>query len=270
MRIHRLILVAILTLPSPAYSTDGELHSFHCLLGCPSGAPATNDTVVREVYTLSSNDITKLADWVAYRITPSTIGPSKGRDWKSDAWLTMDETLKPEDYDGAFAALRVDRGHQAPLASFSGTSSGDETNILSNITPQSSALNQGPWARLEDQERKLAQQLKTAVYVYTGPLFERLMRPLPAAVAMHRVPSGYWKVVALADGRVAAFVFDQTTPRRAIFCDYRAPLIEIELRARLDLFPMAAGEPFSDLSPHLGCTTTAPARPAPSEIPAER
>ena len=266
MRMLQLIATLAVALPSPAFARDGELHSYHCLFGCPSGAPATNDTIVREIYTLSSNDTTKVADWVAYRLSPDTIGASKARRWRADPWLAVDETLAPHDYDGASAALHIDRGHQAPLASFSGTPFADETNILSNITPQSSALNQGPWVRLENQERKLTQRLNTAVYVYTGPLFERMMKPLPAAAPMHRVPSGYWKIVALGDGRIAAFVFDQATPKQANFCDYRAPLIEIELRTRLDLFPMTTA-PLSDLSVELGCPANLPPRPAPSEIP---
>ncbi len=53
---------------------NAELHTFHCLNGCPVGAPATNDVVVREIYTLSSDDLTKGADWVAYRITKESIG----------------------------------------------------------------------------------------------------------------------------------------------------------------------------------------------------
>jgi endonuclease G len=108
-----------------------------------------------------------------------------------------------------------------------------------------------------------------AVYVYTGPLFERLMKPLPRASPVHRVPSGYWKVIALGNGRMAGFIFDQMTRRRSNHCDFRAPLLEIELRARLDLFPMADDSTFTDLDAELGCSTSRPSRPAPSEIPNE-
>ena len=60
-----------------------EIHSpAHCLAGCPAGAPATNDLIVREIYVLSSNDETKLADWVTYRITEETIGPTEDRNFR--------------------------------------------------------------------------------------------------------------------------------------------------------------------------------------------
>jgi endonuclease G, mitochondrial len=253
----------------PALAADGELHTFHCLFGCPMGAPATNDVVVREIYTLSSNDLTKLADWVAYRITPETIGSSEGRAWARDPWLRSDETLAPRSYDGASAALHVDRGHQAPLASFSGTPFAADTNILSNITPQSSALNQGPWVRLEDRERALAKRLNVAVYVLTGPLFERMMRPLPKADPLHRVPSGYWKVIALADGRSSAFAFDQAADRALDHCSARIDLVQLQLRSRLVMFPMATAMAGS-LDRELGCDAPMPVPPPPSEIPAER
>lgn len=58
-----------------------EAFTFHCLHGCPTGASAINDVIVREIYTLSSNDFTKQADWVAYRVTPDTIGSSGARAW---------------------------------------------------------------------------------------------------------------------------------------------------------------------------------------------
>ena len=245
-------ILATLMMPSSsaAQARESELHTFHCLHGCPVGAPATNDVVVREIYTLSSNDMTKLADWVAYRVSRESIGESGDREWQRDPWLSADETLAPNAYDGASGALHIDRGHQAPLSSFSGTSHAADTNILSNITPQSSTLNQGPWVRLEDRERELATRLGVTVYVYTGPLFERMMRPLPAGGSYQRVPSGYWKVVALADGRASAFIFDQRTARRSNYCDARVSLLHVELRSRLVLFPEAT-VPFTSLDADL-------------------
>jgi endonuclease G len=269
--VARWVIAAALAIAAPvaADAADGELHTFHCLFGCPLGAPATNDTIVREIYTLSSDDLTKMADWVAYRVTPGSIGSSGEREWQADPWLSVDERLSLEAYVGANRALHVDRGHQAPLAAFSGTPFANETNVLSNITPQSSALNQGPWNALEAQERELAKRLNVAVYVYTGPLFERLMAPLPAGPALQRVPSGYWKVVALEDGRMTAFVFDQAAGRSMAYCDGRTSLERVVLRSRLRLFPMADAARFRSLDADLGCTSPRPTDPAPDTIPEE-
>lgn len=268
MSAFRLIAALAAVASAAAAASEAELHTFHCLHGCPVGAPATNDTIVREIYTLSSNDLTKLADWVAYRVTKESIGQSGDREWRADPWLDGDETLAPPAYDAASDALHIDRGHQAPLASFSGTPTAADTNILSNITPQSSALNQGPWVRLEDRERELATRLAVPVYVLTGPLYERMMRPLPNGGDYQRVPSGYWKVVALGDGRATAFIFDQADQRGADVCAARVTIRHIELRSRLRLFPDATAIALP-LDAELGCAELAGADPAPAQVPAE-
>jgi endonuclease G len=259
MRRSALILLAIPALAAPAGAVDSELYTFHCLVGCPVGAPATNDTIVRELYTLSSDDLTKMADWVAYRITPQTLASSQGqRNYRIDPWLDPSETLDDSAYDGGPAALHVDHGHQAPLAAFSGTPQWDDTNFDSNMTPQASALNQGAWQRLEARERSLVLQTMGPVYVYTGPLFERLMKPLPNGPKYQRVPSGYWKIIALPDGHVSAFIMDQNTPRNANYCDFRVPLIDVELRSRLQFFPRRGNVEVSSLDAQLGCATPPP------------
>lgn len=245
---------------SAARAGEAEIHTFHCLHGCPTGASATNDLVVREIYTLSSNDRTKFADWVAYRVTRDSVGTSGSRRWQADPWLDWNETLEERDYEGAPAALGIDRGHQAPLAAFSGTAFAADTNILSNITPQSSALNQASWQRLEGRERRFVQPTGAGgapprLYVLTGPLYERPMpaMPMPAGYRRHRVPSGYWKVLATEDGRMTAFIFDQDTPRSADHCDHRAALLEVEIRADLTLFPRLDQRVFTPLDAVLGC-----------------
>lgn len=244
---------AAILLSSENSATAGPpLSTFHCNGACPQGAPNNASIIVREIYTLASDPLTKMSIWVAYRVTPETIGPSQSRAWRPDPWLPPAETLDPKDYEDAPGALGIDRGHQAPLAAFSGTSFWRDTNILSNITPQAAALNQGPWQRLEARETKLANEENIAVYVLTGPLFERMMEPMPKSKRRHRVPSGYWKLVATTDGRVTGFVFDQTTPRDANFCEMRVALDDLELRSRISLYAEEQ-RPKRSLDEKLGC-----------------
>lgn len=232
------VIVSLWTSPIVAQ----EIHANLCLHGCPSGSPATNDLVIRDIYILSSNDRAKFADWVAYRVTQSTIGKSKGRTWRPDPWLADDETLEPSDYAGANDALQTDRGHQAPLASFSGADNWAATNYLSNITPQKGGLNQSSWSMLEDAVRDLAEKQEIdAVYVMTGPLYERNMPPLPGADESHIVPSGYWKIIATQgddDIKIAAFLFDQETERRADYCadSFVTSVRNIERKTGLNFF----------------------------------
>jgi endonuclease G, mitochondrial len=245
--------LALLAAPAPLLADDAEVHTLHCLYGCPTGAAETNDLVVREIYTLSSNDLTKFADWVAYRVGRDTVGPSQSRGWAADPWLAPDETLEEEDYEGARAALDTDRGHQAPLAALSGTPHWPQTNIFSNITPQDKDLNQGAWERLENRERTFVAASGQSLFVLTGPLYERDMAPLPEADEAHRVPSGYWKVLVTEDGRLSSFIFDQRTARNTRYCTGRDSLAEVERRAMLRLFPRLAQRNFRSLDADLGC-----------------
>ena len=222
-------------------STTAEIHCKHFFYGYPAGTPSTNDLIIRDIYALSSNDDTKMADWVAYRLNQATVEGEvqTTRNWKVDPWLDDNETLEPADYNGAYAGIGVDRGHQAPLASFKGTDFWKETNYLSNITPQKSALNQGPWRFLEDKVRNLVMEGHT-VYIMTGPLYERSMPGLPNADETHKVPSGYWKIVLVQDGsaansiKSASFIFDQETPGSAKVIDHLISIDAIEGRSGLD------------------------------------
>lgn len=219
----------------------GRVESPFCLHGCPERTPPPNNKLLfRDGFVLSNNRANKFADWAAYRVTRSTIGRSKRGHWRPDPDLLEEETLEPEDFRGAHAKLGTDRGHQVPLASFSGTTGHRALNYTSNLTPQRSLLNQKLWNFLEGAVRDLAlSEGVDGVYVVTGPLFEREMPKLPEADEVHRIPSGYFKVVALVEGDqpvVAAFIVDQETDGSDSFCDHRASVDEVERRARWDLF----------------------------------
>jgi endonuclease G len=206
--------------------------SVNCPAGCPAGGSI--QTITREAYTLNNNPDTKFANWVAYTITKTSQASRRPRNWKRDPALPESDTLSPTAYTGANGALAVDLGHQAPLASLGGTADWQSLNYLSNITPQKSALNRGPWARLEDKERALVNQDEgTDVHSVTGPLFETAIAFLPAASAV-QIPSGYWKVIFIGSGpdkgKYAAFLMNQSVSRTANFCDYQVTVEQIEAK----------------------------------------
>ncbi len=149
-------ITVLIFLPLLAFGHPFEIHSKHWLFGLPEGTPDTNDLIIRDAYALSSNDDTKFADWVAYRLTPEeTFGTISGeRNFRADPFLDEDETLERDDYVGAFdLPLRYHKGHQAPLAHYKGSVNISDTNFLSNITPQKGSLNSGRWLQLESRVR---------------------------------------------------------------------------------------------------------------------
>jgi DNA/RNA endonuclease G, NUC1 len=239
----------------------------NCSVGCPSGGSEV--TLNRQAYTLNNNGSTKFANWVAYKITKETPASGRPRNWKTDPDVPSGETLNPVDYNGASVALKIDRGHQANLASMGGVTDWQTLNYLTNITPQKADLNQGAWARLEDQERNLSKAPDVdAVYVATGPLYEKNIGSLPGTNKVHTIPSGYWKVIFTgstpANGLYAAFIMEQSTPRSASFCDFQVTVEEIEERSGLTLWSDLSQDVQADLKSKrgqlpqkIGCTSSA-------------
>lgn len=258
MKITLSIFILFISFVTTASST-------HCSqFGCPSGAPSSNDVIERPIYKLSSNRSTKLADWAAYHVTPMTIdGPSRSRTWKADPNISSRYTLEPSDYTDAHAVIGTDRGHQVPLASFSNTAYWRDTNYLSNITPQSSELNQGPWVRLETAVRNFV-RTGQSVYVVTGPLYEFFWASLPRANEKHTVPSGYFKVVATVSSsgwvEASAFIMSQNSSRSSYYCSTEVTIDEVEQRTGLNILPSlpwykasAVEANIGGLSRELGC-----------------
>jgi endonuclease G len=214
----------------------------HFLYGCPAGAPASDELLVRDLYALSNNGTTKFADWVCCYLTCHEVEGDLDleRNWRNDPWLDPSHTLeaKPADRDDYRGQKEYDRGHLAPLASFKGSRFAAQVNYYSNIVPQRPGLNRGPWQELEAGTRELVRRYGRA-WMMCGPLYEALMPPLPNCDEPHRVPSGFWKIVAVPDGRilrVAAFTMEQTTPRTSKVVDHLTTVDEVERRSGLDFF----------------------------------
>jgi endonuclease G len=240
-----LLAVVMSVIGVQAARAEGSLPllSWHCLAGCPTGG-GPGRIIVRRIYTLQNDAGTKVADWVAYAVIKDWIGPTAERHWRADPLLPADATLEPADYTGAYEALHTDRGHQVPLASFTGADGWEDTNVLSNITAQSSDLNRGPWLALESAERDVARS-GAVVHVLSGPFHDGVPMTLPRADEPNRVPTGYWKIVMVAGevahlpAEVATFVFDQATPRDADMCAdrHKGSIADVARRTGLTLLP---------------------------------
>lgn len=228
----------------------------NCVYDCPTGA--FGQEIERSIYTLSNNASTKFADWVAYNVTGSSIdGETRSRNFKSDPDIDSDDTLETGDYTGANADIGTDRGHQVPLASFSNATDWEDVNYLSNITPQSSNLNQGPWVDLEEAVRDYVRTGQD-VFVVTGPLYESFFATLPGANEDHTIPSGYFKVVITeVNGWVeaSAFILEQDAERSDNFCATEVPIDEVESRSGLDIMPSLESYRESAIEGNLGGLT---------------
>lgn len=240
----RIVLLLLLGLFSsgPAFANPFEIHTIHAPFGIPAGTPTTNDLIFRNSYTVSTNDATKFADWVAYRITPYLITEAweVGRNYVTDPVLGDSETLEERsgrgDYSGAFSAIGVDRGHLVPRASFLGSRyANEELNYLSIFAPQTSGLNRGPWLALENSIRGLA-FASGEVFVLAGPYYTGGRVRLPEADEPHVVPDGFYMIVYDRNFNVAAFLLAQGVPQSADPGQFITSVDAVERATGLDFF----------------------------------
>lgn len=250
----RYLLLLLLLLLVPLATDAQEVRCKHFFMGEPEVVGwIPREIIIRDSYAMLPDPETKFASWVAYRLTPhEVIGTlDLKRKWRADPWLRQDMTLEPspDDYKGA-SKLGYDRGHLAPLGSFKGSRFASQVNYYSNIVPQQSKLNQGPWRVLETVIRELVLQTGE-VFVLTGPLYEKDMPPLPNADEPHIVPSGFWKIIAVTRGfdltigvgasygpKAVGFIMQQDVGNDYdSIRDFIVPIQEIETRAEIRVFP---------------------------------
>jgi endonuclease G, mitochondrial len=223
---------------------------------CPTGAPLENHLLDHGIFTLSANRTTKFSDWIAYQVDKKNIrGPKRKRRWRQDPNIPTTDTLAPKDYKGAHKACTYDRGHHAPLGSFSNHPLWENTNYLSNITPQKTQLNRGPWAKLENKVRRLANKIGT-LYVVTGPLYDPsyTMCPLPEKPRV-KVPNAFFKVIFKqidGDASYAAFIMPQKSSEAKNFCQYTTSLDELKAKTKLT-FLQSENKINNKLATFLGC-----------------
>jgi len=130
--------------------------------------------------------------WSAEHLTEEDLEAASGlarhNDFHSDARLgAAGATL------GDYRHSGYQRGHMTPSGDAADPAAQDATYALSNVVPQTAALNEGVWEGIESAVRGLARR-DGEIYVVTGPIFRD--RP-PATIGPDGVwvPTGTWKAV---------------------------------------------------------------------------
>jgi DNA/RNA endonuclease G (NUC1) len=137
------------------------------------GTPADDIIVRRAQYTGSYSPVRNSPNWVAYEFDATHFGAEDRCDC-----FTMDPELPAslprittDDYtgSGAIAGYGIDRGHLArSFDRTTGSLDNATTFLFSNIIPQASDQNQGPWAQLENELGNFARNDNREVYVIAG------------------------------------------------------------------------------------------------------
>ncbi len=168
--------------------------------GEPADGDASDDFIVRYPQFIASYNVNRGSpNWVSYNLDATHFGPEDRCDC-----FTMDPTLpatfpqiNTADYtgSGAFHGFGIDRGHMT--RSFDRTTGSLDnalTYLFSNVVPQTSDMNQGPWAIFENFLGDQARFSNREVYIVTGVAGNVGTLKNEGRVV---IPASTWKVAVL-------------------------------------------------------------------------
>jgi endonuclease G len=227
----------------PANAAPAQPASAHLLLGNPSNA-GTNDPnnylIVGRGSAFSYNASRGTVNWISWTTTRQDLGDKLRRpDFQPDSRLPPGvDRITTFDYIGS----GYDRGHMVPSGDrFGDRDANAETFLMTNIVPQTGALNQFPWEQLESYSRYLVRR-GSDVYTIAGVYGE-------AGTIKGRitVPTNCWKVVVVVrqgspvskiDARTRVIAVDMPNIRgieNSRWEAYRTSVRDIEQKTGLDL-----------------------------------
>ena len=168
--------------------------------GVPTDSDASDDYLVaRDQYTSSFNRNRGIPNWVSFNLEATHFGPQdRCNCFTYDPLLPADfSRYTTADYTGAgeHHGYGIDRGHLA--RSFDRTSESLDnatTFYFSNIIPQASDNNQGPWANLENHLGDLARFSDRELYVIAGASGSKGTVKNEGLIT---IPTHVWKVAVI-------------------------------------------------------------------------
>lgn len=198
-------------------------------------APIRGEKLIkREGYTVSYNTKYRIANYVAWKLTPERMrGSAKRAQFFEDPELASNEKVYFGDYSGS----GFDRGHMCPAGDNKwSTTAMLDCFIMSNICPQNHTLNGGDWRILEEACRAWVSRKKESIYIIAGPIFtDAPPRWMKKRV---RIPDGFFKALVCLDAgreRGIAFVYDNVAGSRPMD-SYTMTIDEVEQLTGFDLF----------------------------------
>lgn len=156
----------------------------------PFGAPPCPKLLPQGEYIVCYSPTHRVALWAAYRLKAEDVVDLPRRNaFRTDPRLTAEDSSHCADYAGT----GYDRGHIVPRGDMNRSKAAQaNTFFLSDMAPQTPALNRGMWRWLEDLVRSYAQRYGE-VHIVVGSVIQEPRRVLPAGNVT--IPSRFYKVV---------------------------------------------------------------------------
>ncbi|UMM64415.1 DNA/RNA non-specific endonuclease [Aristophania vespae] len=177
----------------------------------PNGIqPKVGTLLCNKGYAVGYSSYYKTPLWSAENLTDDSVQQAQNLHGRSNFYtdyrLSLEDQVGNSDYRNSGYA----RGHMTPSGDAPDRIKRMQTFLYSNVVPQDSDMNSGPWNQIEQSVRKAAID-DGELYVVTGPIFDQYpLRIGPNKVA---VPVALFKIVYDAmDERVAAIQCQNTIP----------------------------------------------------------
>ena len=156
----------------------------------PWGQPACPNLLPNREYIVCYTAKFRVALWAGYQLRAEDVISAPRRDaFPTDPRLNAEESASCEDYTNS----GYDRGHIVPRDDMNRTPVAQaNTFFLSNMAPQTPALNRGLWRWLEEPVRSYAQKYGT-VYVMTGSVLQDPVQTVSSGRV--GIPSRFYKVL---------------------------------------------------------------------------
>jgi endonuclease G len=222
------------------YDTEPPAGCVH-FAGAPrrTGAPAPTDivTLARGDFAIGWSASLRHPGWCAYHVTPRAVHQAGERPkFRRDP--SVPSAPRPGDYERS----GYDRGHMAPnyaIVTRYGEAAQKQTFLMSNIAPQSPALNRSVWRNLEHRIADLWTARYGEIWVIVGALSSSGNRETVSGTDID-VPDAYYQIVVAQEGmnvRAFAVLIEQTVPWRAYAVRHLISIDELEEMTGLDFLP---------------------------------
>jgi len=195
---------------------------------------STTGQIIKHAYfTVSYSEKDEQPEWVAYKITESSINNHIARtnDYRVDPYVKSG-SASPYDYSDS----GYDMGHLAPAKTMSkNLTSMSESFYLSNICPQTPSFNRGIWKRLEDKIRYWS-AMNDSIYEATGPILEHPIGHIGKNNVT--VPRAFYKaLLRFKNGKVKGigFIMPNEKSDKGIY-SYAVAIDEIERITGIDFY----------------------------------
>ncbi len=212
----------------------------------------SNGQVIKhDFYALSYLEEYEVPEWVAYKLTASSLKqPNVKRAKKFTEDYAVDtKSARHSDYTRS----GYTRGHMAPAGDMAfSTKAMKQTFFMSNMTPQTRAFNGGVWRELEETVRDWAMD-NEELYIVSGPIFNNKPKNFIGKKTRVAVPDAFYKVILDNYGKekkAIGFILPHAKSTETLD-RYAVTIDEVEEVTGLDFFSKILKEDESELESEL-------------------